>query len=515
MLNRSGIRFELFLRMQSGRYRKGTGFHYLRLSFFTESSYIEYMLKRTVYLLNLLKENQPVTAASLAESLDVSERTIRYDISRLNENGIENGYEILSMPHHGYILKVNDHKKLHSFKKDNRPDTIPVEPDDRFGYLATILLVRNSGISLRRIEDELFISNATARKVLGDVTAELSKYGIAIHLKNGQYRAAADEENIRFCLADIMIRYRISRYYRNFDEIRFRSIRRKMFGLMDRHGIHFPIVSFNHFQIYLFIDITRIYHGRSLDTDRFKEPAACREKDFVEDLADFVYSEYEIELNRQEKALLTYRALGLNMDYHRKDAGRPEHEQVIFETFRIIQNAFGPDFSEDTELISALLSHMVTLEYRIRYHTLILNPLLNEIRIQYPLAWNMAKILSDMLALKYGREVYDEETAYIAVIFQNAVEHTAVLNRKKVLLVSGSTPGIANRLKTQIMNIFRGYIQSIDYDDNPHVYGLDLGAYDVIISTTDIDRKTDIPIIRINDLLDDTGIKRLRIYFEQ
>ena len=473
------------------------------------------MLKRTVYLLNLLKENQPVTAVSLAESLGVSERTIRYDISQLNDNGIDNGYEILSVPHHGYILKVNDHKKLHSFKKDNRPDMIPVEPDDRFGYLASILLLHNSGISLRKIEDELFISNATAKKVLSDVTAELRKYGIAVQLKNGQYRVDGNEENIRFCLADIMIRYRVSRYYRNFDEIQFRKIRRKMFGLMDKHGIHFPIVSFNHFQIYLFIDITRIYHGKSLRTDRFTEPAACREKEFVEDLSDYIRTDHNIALNRQEKALLTYRALGLNMDYHRQNTGKPEHGQTVNETFRTVNNVYGLDFSEDEELIRALLSHMVTLEYRIRYHTLILNPLKNEIRLQYSLAWNMAKILSDMLALKYGREVYEEETAYLAVIFQNAIEHTAVLNRKRVLLVSGSTPGIVNRLKLQIMNAFRGYIQLIDCDDNPHVYALDLSVYDVIISTTDIDRKTDIPIIRINDFLDDTGIKRLRVYFEQ
>lgn len=481
----------------------------------TETGYIGFMLKRTVYVLNLLKEDQPVTAVALAESLGVSERTIRYDIAQLNKEGISNGYTILSLPRYGYVLNVNNRIAFNEFRKDNRPDMIPVEPDDRFGYLATLLLVRSHGISLRQIEDELIISNSTAKNVLREVSAELRKYHISVRLKNGIYTLSGNEENIRMCLADTMIRYRVFRYYRNFDMIRFRKIRRRIFTLMSEYDIHLPVVSFNHFQIYLFIDITRDYNGKKLTSDWIETISSCKESDFIEQIAVYIRSECSISLNRIEKKLLTMRLLGLNMDYQNRRTGNPDHTQMIEDTFAEILKVYDLDFSADPDIREALASHMASLVFRIRYHTLMQNPLKDEVRQRYSLAWNMAAILSDKLTLKYGKEVYDEEKAYLAILFQSAIERTSVRNKKRVLLVSGLTPGTVHYLKTQILTSFERYIDQIDCDDSTHIYAADLTGYDVIFSTVDLDRKTDIPVIRLNDFLDDTGMKRLRVYFEQ
>lgn len=471
------------------------------------------MLKRTFYLLNLLKNDQPVTAASLSELLGVSERTVRYDIAELSGYGKENGFELLSLPHYGYVLRITDYVRFEAFRKDHRPEMIPIEPDDRFAYLTNLLLISSQGLSMRQIENGLMISRATASKTMHEVTAKMKKYNIQVALKNGVYAVSGEESNIRICMADMMIRYRLYRYYRNFDIVRLFNVRKKLMELMEEYGIHLPEVSFYHFQIYLFIDLTRSYAGYSLTSYWADEPDECAESLMIGKLSEYIEEKYSIRLHETEKNLLVYRLAGLNMKYE-AEAEKTSDDVLQKDLFSVIENAYGIDFTGNKELIKALSSHLHRLEYRIRYHTLLQNPLKYEIRKQFPTAWNMAGFVTERLSVKYGRPVYDEERAYLAIIFQTAIEKTPVKDRKRVLLVSGSTPGIVHYLHKRILDVFGSYIESITCCDNISFQRLEPEKIDLIITTENLNRKTDFPVIIIHRFLDDAGIAKLNAFFQ-
>ncbi len=473
------------------------------------------MLKRTFYLLNLLKNDQPVTAASLCELLGVSERTVRYDIAELAGYGKENGFELLSLPHYGYVLKITDSVRFEAFRKDHRPDMIPIEPDDRFAYLANLLMMSSRGLSMRQIEDGLMISRATARKTMHEVTDGLKDYRIRVVLKNGVYTVSANEYAIRICMADLMIRYRLYRYYRNFDTVSFFGVRAKLTELMGEYGIHLPEVSFNHFQIYLFIDLMRSYRGYEMTSYWSDVPDECAESLMIGDLSGYIEEKYSIRLNEAEKNLLVYRLLGLNMKYEAETEKFSSDDTLLNGLFAVIANAYGIDFTGNEELIKALSSHIRRLEYRIRYHTLLNNPLKDEVRKQFPAAWNMAGLITERLGVKYGLAVYDEERAYLAVILQIAIEKTPVRDRKRVLLVSGSTPGMVHYLRNQILDSFGSYIGSVICCDNISFQQLELEQFDLIVTTKNLRRKTNLPVITIHGFLDDAGIAKLNAFFQR
>lgn len=99
-----------------------------------------------------------VTGAELGRQLGVSSRTIRTDITELNQSIASLRAQILSVKSKGYLLSATDMELLANWVRE---DSAFVTREDRVRYLAFQLCLCDGPISLFDLEDEMAVSHTT------------------------------------------------------------------------------------------------------------------------------------------------------------------------------------------------------------------------------------------------------------------------------------------------------------------------------------------------------------------
>ncbi|OKZ79358.1 MAG: hypothetical protein BHW07_04085, partial [Clostridium sp. CAG_433_25_7] len=100
--------------------------------------------------------------------------------------------------------------------------------------------------------------------------------------------------------------------------------------------------------------------------------------------------------------------------------------QIVNTMLVNIQSQWHIDFSNDNELRDYLLLHLIPLEVRSRYNVVLRNPLIDKIKQQNILAYQLAVAACSHLVDYHGNNLSDEEIGYIALHLELA------LLRKKI-----------------------------------------------------------------------------------
>lgn len=110
----------------------------------------------------------------------------------------------------------------------------------------------------------------------------------------------------------------------------------------------------------------------------------------------------------------------------------------------------------DEHLLEGLLLHLVPAYHRLCYSLPIRNPLLTEIRAEYPELFEAASRAANIFAESMHVQLPDEEVAYIAIHLGAAVERRerGLMSRPRVLVLCASGVGTANLLASRLENEF-------------------------------------------------------------
>lgn len=165
--------------------------------------------RHILMLLYFMEHRELITSQELAEYTGVSTRTIKTDISFINEYIKANGAEIISKKSGGYYLKVYNEKMLNSLQKKLEPiryyNGTSYELDD-FNRMSLILrkflsTTKRNTLKIEELGEELFISKTLLRKDLEKCSKFLDSYNINIVSKPnyGTY-IEGDEKNIRMAM---------------------------------------------------------------------------------------------------------------------------------------------------------------------------------------------------------------------------------------------------------------------------------------------------------------------------
>ena len=120
----------------------------------------------------------------------------------------------------------------------------------------------------------------------------------------------------------------------------------------------------------------------------------------------------------------------------------------------IANNIFGLPITKDTEFIHMLALHLKSTLNKIKYGIKIRNPLLKEIKEEYPLSFDIAENVTKILSKKLNLNIPEEEAGYIAMYIATAVEkikHTRI-KRKKIAVVCAMAMGTSSLLFWRLLN---------------------------------------------------------------
>lgn len=156
------------------------------------------MNKRTLALIQSLNQlDKVITIDALAEEFKVSARTIRNDISKINELLVNNGFQETSYKSGGRIIREKDFINLLPLVAGADFYSYKLSKEER-KEIATVMLVSASGyITLSAIADSLFVSRATIINDLDEIKEYIAKEGMAVLSHSNKGLRVDGEESVK------------------------------------------------------------------------------------------------------------------------------------------------------------------------------------------------------------------------------------------------------------------------------------------------------------------------------
>ncbi|RKD31793.1 BglG family transcription antiterminator [Thermohalobacter berrensis] len=480
-------------------------------------------------LSGFINSNGPITGKYLSKAVGVSSRTIRNDIKLLNKELNKKGVRITSNPGIGYSIEPNNKdsikilKDLTKSKKD-----LPILPEERVFYIIKKLLYSDDYITLENLAEELYVSKSTIVNDVNRVEEWLMKRNLKLHKKpNYGIKIEGDEINLRFSISDYLTNLKL-----RYDNVVENQQLREMLADIDVDKIKNIILesykdmplklsdmAFNNLVIHIAIAIKRIREGKKIflphseiNSLRYKKEYSISEKIVSELEKDFC-----IDIPDEEKGYITIHLLGTkalkdkNLDNREiKNTIGNSLMELIEEMVKEVYRVYNVDFSDDKDLLYGLALHLRTTLNRLKYNMNLRNPLLKEIKEEYPHAFEMAITASKVLEKIENTSIDENEIGYIAMHFGAAIERKKYLEkkeRKRIAIICATGMGTAQFLASKIKKTFIN-VDIIGVFPSYKIDEILSQKPDLILSTVPLEVK-DIPTIHISTLLSKGDLERV------
>ena len=188
--------------------------------------------------------------------------------------------------------------------------------------------------------------------------------------------------------------------------------------------------------------------------------------------------------------------------------------QIVNTMLVNIQSQWRIDFSNDNELRDYLLLHLIPLEVRSRYNVVLRNPLIDKIKQQNILAYQLAVAACNHLVDYHGNNLSDEEIGYIALHLELALLRKKIKDKKNILVMCGVGRGTSSTLAYQIKEMYGKFINEIQTVDYIGIKSYDFEDVDFLITSTPIKNKLPIPVIEVNYFLNNNDKKRILSFLD-
>ncbi|MBQ1483236.1 MAG: transcription antiterminator [Erysipelotrichaceae bacterium] len=419
------------------------------------------MRNQQIQLINILKRaDAPITSSSLANTLNVSPRSVKTYINEINE--ALPGTVLSSRK--GYVI---DAEKADRLLEESR-SLIPQTKDERINYIINALIKRGL-VNAYDFCDELFVSYSTLKNDLVSVRHILTEANLELVNSNDVLIINGLEKNKRRLLSSLLY----SESHNNF--VNYEKMSESFAGvdvgfikdtvLKKFEEYHYFIndYSLENLVLHAAITIDRIRNGFSA-TVGSKAATILRSHEY--DLARSIVSELEerfgIRFNEVEimefAMLILSRASNLNYETVTVDNVRQYVGEEVYSLAAQLIKDFSVFFYIDLsqpEFFVRFALHIKNLLVRADSGYFSKNPLTDSIKQNCPLIYDSAVNSARLIKERTGINLNDDEIAYIAFHLGGALELQNTLSNKLTAYIF--CPGYYNlntKLSEQISSRF-------------------------------------------------------------
>ncbi len=352
--------------------------------------------QRLAQLFTLLR-NETLPQDELAQRLSVSTRTVRADITALNALLAQYGAQFTLNRGSGYQLKIDDRSRFQALE-ETAPKTqhVPRTAQERIHFLLVRFLTSAFSIKLEDLADEWFISRATLQNDMVEVRERFQRYQLTLETRPRHgMKLFGSEVSIRACLTDLLWELTLQGGINPLigAEALEADVPAQLEPVLQetltRHHIRLTDVGERFICLYGAVVVRRVSEGYPL-ADFSAEDVAQNVRDAARDLAG--------ELQRlagkpfspaEEEWLCVHIAARQVQDVDPEIISADDDEALVNYILRYINSQYNYNLLDDAQLHADLLTHIKTMITRVRYQIMIPNPLLDNIKQHYPMAWDM------------------------------------------------------------------------------------------------------------------------------
>lgn len=473
--------------------------------------------ERTIEILKTLIKEGTVSGNYLADKVGVSSRTIYTDISKINSELIKNGAKIVSRPRYGITLNIENDEKFKIYFEKLQSESLSSE--DRVREIAVDLLTGREPVKIDDLSEKYFVSRSTMQSDLKKVREIFSDYHLSVISKPYEgLHVEGKEKNFRRCLVNLKKDELI--HFREDQNRMFMSVSRIVNQILTENEYRISEIAFHNLVVHIYISVLRIQVGNELATEFASIPEEwknSRESRIAEQIAFLVGQEFQVGFSDRELNYLLIHLIGKKTEVRDENTViRSEVYEMVQKILEEINQNYMIDLRHDFELITMLALHLAPLEIRMLYEIPQENPILDEIRRNFPLAFEMAHTAGIILKEEFGKEIPPGELAYIALYLNVALERYTKKHSKKhnILIVCGTGRGSAQLLAYQLQERYGKRLGEIHVHEGGSFQKVNFDRIDYVLTTVQISEPVPVPIIEFDKLLEDDD-RDLEAIFEK
>ncbi|MEW5560300.1 PRD domain-containing protein [Enterobacter asburiae] len=352
--------------------------------------------QRLAQLFDML-QNETLPQDELARRLSVSTRTVRADITALNALLVQHGAQFVLSRGNGYQLRVDDPALFQSLQ-DSRPRAlrIPRTGTERVHYLMVRFLTSAFSLKLEDLADEWFVSRATLQGDMAEVREWLARYQLTLETRPRHgVKLFGSEMAIRACLTDLLwqLAQQDSANPLLTQEALNAGVPEQLTAVLQevfsRWHIRLTDEGELFVRLYCAVAVRRVSEGYPLPeftADDVEENVRHAARDLaaaIQKLAGKTLAASE------ENWLRVHIAARQVQDIAPSQINADDDEALVNYILQYINSHYNYNLLSDEQLHADLLTHIKTMITRVRYQIMIPNPLLDNIKQHYPMAWDM------------------------------------------------------------------------------------------------------------------------------
>ncbi|HCQ8473179.1 TPA: BglG family transcription antiterminator [Klebsiella michiganensis] len=352
--------------------------------------------QRLAQLFTLL-QNETLPQEELAQRLSVSTRTVRADITALNALLLHYGAQFILTRGSGYQLVIHDPTRYQTLEESApKAQHIPRTAADRIHFLLVRFLTSAFSIKLEDLADTWFVSRATLQGDMVDVRERFQRYQLTLETRPRHgMKLFGSEVSICACLTDLL--WELSQPgplnpligEEAFDA----SVPTLLAGVLQetltRHHVRLTDAGERFICLYGAVAVRRVSEGYPL-ADFSAEDVGQNVRDAARELANTMQQlAGKLLAPAEEEWLCVHLAARQVQDVDPGTISADDDEALVNYILRYINQQYNYNLLDDAQLHADLLTHIKTMITRVRYQIMIPNPLLENIKQHYPMAWDM------------------------------------------------------------------------------------------------------------------------------
>ena len=470
-------------------------------------------------ILTLCKNKEFANINHMAEELKVTTRSVRTYIKQLNENLGEDIAQIIYVKGYGYKLEIKNKEAFELLFEENKKISFDFNvKDERILYLLDFFTEYNDVITIDQLAEQISVGRTTivndiksTREILNEYNLDLiKKQNFGMWLKGNEF----DKRLllINYIYKDSKNDLKNSKYVNGVDARLLKQLKTKILRLFKEDNFYATNQIFEETIKYILVQIVRIKNGNEIvEYDkRFDLLGSYDEYNLSQKIKVIVEENFDTTLNEYETLYLTLplvsgNAAPISKFMSNKPQLRENISDLMEKIFKEIYIRMGIIISDQT-LRDNLGYHLEFTLNRLLFNIKLKNLLLEDMKENYVLPYNLAKISADVIENVYNLVMPEDEIGYIAIHFGSYLEKNIISNTlQKVAIVCSTGLGATNLITIRIRKIIGENVE-IDTFSIFDIDKVNLSQYDLVFTTSDIDINSN-SVLKIDTILDESKLR--------